>query len=217
MYKQMKLGQKKDRQSHSPSQLRPEVRERLELAVLQIFSTTDFHRANLREIAKRAGVSFASIYKYYGNKEGLLFGTIDTVLKQLTERLIDHLRGIENIKEKMRKAFWVELDFYERRPEVGRILFLTLPFRKWMEDKTYKQEKFINVYVDVLRQGQRDGFLNPNVRPGVFLDIMHGIVMMRFMMWIYRGQKESLQSNFDELFEMLWRAISNPDLDIDKA
>lgn len=207
----MKRRQEKDVRSHSPRQLRPEVRKRLELAVLEIFSTTDFHRANLREIAKQAGVSFASIYKYYGNKEGLLFGTIDTVLKELTDRLIDHLQGIENLKEKIRKAFWVELDFYEHRPEVGRILFLILPFRKWMEDETYKQEKFVNTYVEVLRQGQRDGFLNPNVRPEVFLDIMHGIVMMRFMMWIYRGQKESLLSNFNELFEMLWRAISNPD------
>ncbi len=206
----MKRGQKKEKRPHSPSQLRPEVRKRLESTVLEIFSTTDFHRANLRELAKQAGVSFASIYKYYGNKEGLLFGTIDTVLKELAERLIDHLQGIENIKEKIRKAFWVELDFYERHPEVGRILFLILPFRKWMEDETYKQEKFVNVYVEVLRQGQRDGFLNPNVRPGVFLDIMHGIIMMRFMMWIYRGQKESLLSNFNELFEMLWRAISNP-------
>ena len=213
----MKHGLKKDVRIHSPSQLRPEVRKRLETAVLKIFSTTDFHRANLREIAKQAGVSFASIYKYYGNKEGLLFGTIDTFLKELTERLIDHLKGIENIKEKIRKAFWVELDFYERHPEVGRILFLILPFRQWMEDETYKQEKFVNIYLEVLHQGQRDGFLNPNVRPGVFLDIIHGIVMMRFMMWIYRGQKESLVSDFNELFEMLWRAISNPDLDINKA
>jgi len=196
----------------TPKDLRPEVRKRLEATALEIFSTTDFHRANLREIAKRAGVSFASIYKYYGSKEGLLFGTIDTILKALADRLIDHLKGIEDLKEKIRKAFWVELDFYERHPEVGRILFLILPFRKWMEDDTYKQEKFVDAYMAVLQQGQKDKILNPNVWPGVFLDIIHGIVMMRFMMWIYRGQKERLTANFSELFEMLWRAISNPDL-----
>ena len=199
--------------THYPHELRPVVRERLEATALEVFSTTDFHRANLREIAKRAGVSFASIYKYYGNKEGLLFGTIDSALQRLTERTIDHLKGIEDLKQRIRKTFWVELDFYERNPEVGRILFLILPFRKWMEDETYKQEKFVNLYVEVLRQGQKDGILNPIVRPGVFLDIIHGIVMMRFMMWIYRGQKESLTADFNELFEMMWRAISNPALE----
>lgn len=196
--------------THYPHELRPAVRKRLEATALEVFSTTDFHRANLREIAKSAGVSFASIYKYYGNKEGLLFGTIDSALQRLTERSIDHLKGIEDLKEKLRKAFWVELDFYERHPEVGRILFLTLPFRKWMEDETYKQKKFVNIYIEVLRQGQKDGILNPTVRSEVFLDIIHGIVMMRFMMWIYRGQKETLTADFNELFKMLWRAISNP-------
>ena len=59
-----------------------------------------------------------------------------------------------------------------------------------MEDRTFKQEKFINVYLEVLRQGQRDGRLNPNVRPGIFLDFIHGLVQWRFNMWIYRGQKD---------------------------
>jgi hypothetical protein len=83
-----------------------------------------------------------------------------------------------------------------------------------MEDPTFKQEKFINVYLEVLRRGQRNARLNPNVRPGVFLDFIHGLVQWRFSMWIYRGQKEKLTENFDEIFEMLWRAISNPDPEV---
>ncbi len=207
----MKCGQKKDERPHSPNQLRPEVRKRLEAAALEVFSATDFHRASIREVAKKAGVSFASIYKYYGSKEGLIFSCLDSAFKGLSERLIDHLQGISDLKEKLRKAVWVELDFYERRPDIGHILFLTVPFKKWMEDQTFKQEKFINVYLEVLRQGQRDGSLNPDVRPGIFLDFIHGFVQWRFNMWIYRGRKEKLTEDFDTLFEMLWRALSNPD------
>ncbi len=195
----------------SPKELRPEVRKRLEAAALEVFSATDFHRASIREVARRAGVSFASIYKYYGSKEGLIFSSLDSAFQGLSDRLIDHLQGISDLKERLRKAVWVELDFYERHPDVGQILFLTVPFKKWMEDPTFKQEKFINVYLEVLRQGQRNGRLNPNVRPGVILDFIHGLVQWRFSMWIYRGQKEKLTENFDEIFEMLWRAISHPD------
>ena len=196
---------------HSPNELRPEVRRRLEAAALEVFSATDFHRASIREIAKKAGVSFASIYKYYDSKEGLLFSSLDTAFKGLCDRLIDHLQGISDLNEKLRKAVWVELDFYERNPEIGNILFLTIPFKKWMEDRTFKQEKFINVYLEVLRQGQRDGRLNPSVRPGIFLDFIHGLVQRRFIMWIYRGPKNKPTRDFDTFFEMLWRAISNPD------
>lgn len=203
----MDKGHKKS--IYSLDELNPEIRRRIEAAVLDIFSEVDFHRANMRTVAKKAGVSFSSIYKYYGNKEKLLFTCIDNCLSELNERMIDHLQGIENLKEKMRKAFWVQLDFYERNPKVGRIIFLTIPYKKWMADKTFNQNKMINVFLDVARQGQNEGILKADMRAGVLLDFMLGLVHRCFTMWIFRGQKEGLSGNANVLFEMLWKAISN--------
>ena len=193
----------------SPDELTPEIRRRIEAAVLDIFSESDFHRANMRTVAKKAGVSFSSIYKYYGSKEKLLFTCIDNCLSELNERMIDHLQGIEDLKEKLRKVFWVQLDFYERNPNVGTILFLTIPYKKWMADKTFNQNKMINVFLDVARQGQKEEILKTDVRAGVLLDFMLGLVQRCFIMWIFRGKKESLSGNANVLFEMLWSAISN--------
>lgn len=195
--------------NYYPDELNPKIRRRIEMAVLEIFSDVDFHRANMRTVAKKAGVSFSSIYKYYGSKEGLLFGCIDTHLSELCERMIDHLQGIEDLKERMRKAFWVQLDFYERNPNVGRIIFLTVPYKKWMADKTFNQNKMVNVFLNVARQGQKEGILKADVQAGVLLDFMLGLVHRLFTMWIFRGQKESLTKNANVFFEMLWRAMSN--------
>ena len=200
----------------NPDKLRPSVRKKLETVALEVFSETDFHRVKIQEIAKKAGVSYASIYKYYGSKEGLLFGCVDTILKALTKRMVDHLQGIENVREKLRKAFWVELDFYERNPHLGQILFLTVPFKKWLQDKTFKQEKLIKCYLDVIREGQEKGIINTKVRPGVCLDFLHSLVQWRTIMWFYRGQEEPLTENFDEIFNMLWRSISNPSYEKDR-
>jgi AcrR family transcriptional regulator len=194
-----------------PEDLSPEIRRRIEAAVLDVFSEQDFHRASMREVAKKAGVSFSSIYSYYGSKEGLLFGFIDSSLSKLGERMIDHLQGMEDVKEKLRKVFWLQLDYYERNPDVGRILFLTIPYEKWMAHKTYRQKKMFNIFLDVIRQGQEDGILNPNLRAGVLIDFMYGLIHRCFTMWIFRGQKESLVGSTNVLFEMLWRGISNPE------
>jgi AcrR family transcriptional regulator len=194
----------------APEDLNPETRERIEAAVLEVFSATDFHRASIRDVAKKAGVSFTSIYKYYGSKEGLLFACLDHHLYALTERLIDHLQGIAHLKEKLRKVFWVQLDFYERNPDVGRILFLTVPYKKWMDDKTFKQPKFIDLLMDILRKGQQEGALNQGVSSGVLLDFIFGFIHRRFTMWIYRGQKENLTEDANAAFEMVWQGISNP-------
>jgi AcrR family transcriptional regulator len=191
--------------------LRPEVCARLEQAVLDIFSHADFHKANIRDVAKKAGVSFSTIYKHYGSKEGLVFAFVDIWLGKLTERIVDHLQGIEDLKEKLRKVLWLQLDYYERNPHLGRILFMTLPMATWMNDATFQQKKMVNLYLGVLKKGQDQGVLNPEVRAGVLLDFMLGLVQRSFVMWIQRGCKESLAGQASALFEMVWRGIAHPD------
>ena len=193
--------------------LKPEVYQRLEQAVLDIFSHSDFHKANIRDVANRAGVSFSTIYKHYGSKERLVFAFVDVWLGKLTERIYDHLQGIEDLKEKMRKVLWLQLDYYERNPGLARIIFMTLPMKTWMADETFKQKKMINMYLEVMRKGQKEGQLNPNVRAGVLLDFMLVNVQRAFTMWISRGQQGRLTDQAGTLFEMIWRAISNPEAD----
>jgi hypothetical protein len=62
-----------------------------------------------------------------------------------------------------------------------------------------------------MRKGQKEGQLNPHVRAGVLLDFMLGTVQRAFTMWISRGQHGHLTDQAGTLFEMIWRAISNPD------
>ena len=189
---------------------RADIHKRLERAVLEIFSQSDFHKASIRDVAKKAGVSFTTIYKHYGSKEQLVFAFVDIWLGKLTDRIIDHLQGIEDLKEKLRKVFWVQMDYYERHPGLGRILFMTLPMKTWMDDKTFQQQKMIGLFLEVLKQGQDQGILNPNVRAGTLLDFISGFVQRSFCMWILRGQKYSLAKQANVLFEMVWRGISKP-------
>jgi AcrR family transcriptional regulator len=190
--------------------LRPDVKDRLEKAVMEIFSNSDFHKANIRDVAKMAGVSFSTIYNHYGSKENLVFSVVDIWLGKLTERIIDHLQGIQDLKETLRKVLWVQLDFYERHPELGKILFMTLPMKTWMADRTFQQKRMMNLFLEVLKKGQKEGRLIRDVRAGTLLDFMMGLVQRSFFMWVSRGQQEGLAAQSNTLFEMVWRAISRP-------
>ena len=192
------------------SSLRPEVSRRLEEAVKEIFSHSDFHKANIRDVARAAGVSFTTIYKHFGSKEQLVFTYVDIWLGQLTDRISDHLEGIEDLKEKLRKVLWLQLDYYERHPYLGRMLFMTLPMATWMADQTFEQKKMIQLYMGVLKNGQAQGILNPHVRTGILLDMMLGLVQRSFFMWVNRGCRESLAAQSNVLFDMVWRAITLP-------
>ena len=189
----------------------PQAQARLEQVVIDIFSRADFHNISIRDVARQAKVSLHTIYQHYGSKEGLLFHMVDKRLSVLTCIMSDHLRGMEDIKEKLRKVFWLQLDYYECNPDVGRIIWMTVPLKTWMADPTFAQKKMIGIFMEVLRQGQQEGILNSEVPAGMLLDVLHGLVQRTFFMWIYRGQKESLTKQANILFELLWRAIVDPD------
>lgn len=209
----LKMG-KKNIALNSDSKPDPEILKRLEAAVLEIFSDQDFHNSDMRTIAKKAGVSFGTIYKYYGSKEKLLFSFIDKWMKELADRQLDHLQGLEDLKEKIRKIVWVNLDFYERNPAIFKILFMTVPQKAWMSDESFIQREFIDVFIGVLKEGQDKGYLNSTVRAGVLLDFIFGVIIRSFLMWVYRGQKESFAVQANTLFEMIWGGISNASLKI---
>lgn len=190
--------------------LNPEVQKRLEKAVMEIFSTADFHKASIRVVAERAGVSFTTIYKHYGSKERLLFTFVNIWMEKLTDRIADHLGGIEDTKEQLRKVFWLHLDYYQRNEGLGRILFITLPMKTWMADETFDQKKRIGLIIDVLKKGQAQGIINPNVRAGTLLDFLLGFVQRTFFMWIIRGQQGSLTAEANTLFELVWQGMANP-------
>ena len=191
--------------------LKPEVQKRLEASVMDTFSNSDFHKATMRDVAKKAGISFATIYNHFGSKEKLLFYFVDIFMGKLTDRIIDHLEGMENLKEKLRKVFWLQMDYYERHPDLGWILFMTVPMKTWIADESFWQRKMMDLFMEVLRQGQDEGVLNPHVHARILLDYVMGFVQRSFFMWVARGQAGSLTADSGVLFEMLWQGVQNPE------
>ena len=182
---------------------------RLQKVVLSVFSQKSFHEVNMREVSAKSGISLGTLYKHYKSKEELLFHFVSEGLSELSYRLIDHLQGIQSVEEKLRKALWVALDFYETNSELGKIVFITIPEKTWMLNKSYRQKKLTDIWIGVVREGQESGYLSPTIRPGLVVELMWGLIMRSFTMWVYRGQKDRLASQSNDLFNVVWNGISN--------
>jgi TetR/AcrR family transcriptional regulator, repressor of fatR-cypB operon len=196
--------------ARNQADLDPETRARIEQAVLDVFSGREFHRVGLIEIARASNVSLQTIYKYYGSKEALLFASLDSWLGRLAHRMIDHLQGIEDYKEKLRKVFWVVLDFFEKNPKVAQLIMSSVYINTWRRTETYQSPQLMGAFMKVLGEGRSRGILNDQVDEKVLLDYILGVLGRLVQMYIHRGQKKPLTAQANVLFEMLWRAISKP-------
>ncbi|MFH1090461.1 MAG: TetR/AcrR family transcriptional regulator [Pseudomonadota bacterium] len=191
-------------------QLDSEAKNRINHAVRELFSIHDFHQVTMRTIAKKARVGLNTIYKLYDSKEQMLFDLIDEWLHDLMERTKDHLQGMEDIQERLRKIFYITLEYYEKNPDVAQIIFFTVPLKTWITDKSYRQKRIMDVYLQVLKEGQEKGVLDPSVPARYLLDIINGMIGRIFLMWTYRPYEQPPTVQAKLFFDLIWRAISNP-------
>jgi AcrR family transcriptional regulator len=190
------------------ARMRPGTQARIEKAVLSLFSTRDFHDVSLIDVATNANVSLQTIYKYFGSKEALVYAMLDVMLGRLAERMIDHLQGIDDARERLRKTFWVTLDYMDKHPAVMMLLFTAVPVSRHQNIRIYESPDLMTAFLSVFKDGQARGVLNKKVSSKILLDVFMGIVGRVALMHIVRREKRPLIDQFDELFHIVWRAMS---------
>jgi len=190
------------------SSMRADTLKRIEQAVLTLFSSRDFHEVTLLDVAKAAHVSLQTIYKYFGSKEVLVYAMLDVMLGRLAERMIDHLQGIDDARERLRKTFWVTLDYMDKHPAVMMLLFTAVPVSRHQNIRIYESPELMTAFLGVFKDGQARGVLNRRVSAKVLLDVFMGIIGRVVLMHIVRREKQPLIDQFDGLFHIVWRALS---------
>jgi TetR/AcrR family transcriptional regulator, repressor of fatR-cypB operon len=192
------------------AEMRPDTLRRVEEAVLALFSRRDFHDVSLVEVARAANVSLQTLYKYFGGKEELVYAVLDVTLGRLAERMVDHLQGIDEPRERLRKTCWVTLDFMDKHPAAMMLLSNAVPASRYADIRSYESPELMGAFRGVLEDGQRRGVLDDQVSSKVLLDVFMGIIGRVVLMHIVRGEKRPLVEQFDALFAILWRAMSRP-------
>ena len=81
-----------------PQVLKSEVRNRIQASALRVFAERGFRGATMPEIAERAGVAVANIYRYYENKEALFAAALpESIAREhrvLLERSVKSLASL---------------------------------------------------------------------------------------------------------------------------
>lgn len=133
----------------------PSGRTKLANALRELLGQKDFSSITTAEISKTSGVNEALIYRYFGDKRGLLHAVLDEYLENFVERVDWGLKGIEGAKNKLRRFIWSSIYFYDQDRVFSKILLLEVRnYPGYFTSETYGIVKhYSNMLMEVIAEG----------------------------------------------------------------
>lgn len=186
------------------SDMRPATLDKIQKAVRQLLLVV------MLQIAKTANVSLQTLYKYFGDKQTVLYNIMDLVLGRLAIRMMDHLQGIDNVEDHLRKTLWVCLDYVDTHPDAVMVLS-KVSIARFHNIAIYKNKELIDAFLSVLEDGQKRGVLVETVPLHILFDVFMGFISRLDIMKTIRQADALPNANFDALFDILWRSMSKPE------
>jgi AcrR family transcriptional regulator len=157
-------------------------KEEIRRAAGQLFSQFGIERVSINDIARKAGVSQATIYNNFGSKDGLA----REFMLDMIDRLIGQTQAIltsdKPYQEKLRSflQFVAEIVTRERPPQQDGAVFLANadllndPQIKKIRDSV--QEKMTDLFLEMLRDGKKQGQVVPDLSEEAFRIYFNSVI-----------------------------------------
>ncbi len=202
----------KEIESKKGTRTKPEVPEKIKNkifpVILRLFSNNDFHQVKLRTIIKESALSAGTIYKYFSSKEDIVFYTLEKKIEVIHHRIQEHVQGLRNEKEIVRKIFWETLDYYDKNPQLAVVAFITVPMQTWMQQASYPGASLKKILAEILNTLKESGGVDNRIDVRLFQDIYYMICYRYIQTWYYFGMKWKLVDAVYNDFDVLWKMLA---------
>ncbi|RMF11120.1 MAG: TetR/AcrR family transcriptional regulator [Alphaproteobacteria bacterium] len=126
-------------------------------------------------IAARAGVSEATVYKYFDNKQDLINRVLVAWATPFVEVLEREIKLVKGIGGQLTLVAIRYLRGMQQTPRVHRLYYQELKWENYFGSPLHQiNRRFSNIVVSVIRKGIDSGELKPDIDPLVTRDILFG-------------------------------------------
>jgi TetR/AcrR family fatty acid metabolism transcriptional regulator len=180
-------------------------------AAVDVFAEKGFHQARVADIARKAGVADGTIYLYFKNKEDLLLSVFEEKMDYLLTELGIALQDINDPVERIRQ--FARFHFRQVRENRAAAEVLQVELRlsnKFL--KEYRPEKlwaYLNVFGQIVREGQASGDFDPKFDPFIVMWAFFGSIDEIAMQWVLSKNSErfSLERAAEQIADVFIRGM----------
>jgi len=157
-----------------------ESKKRILDAAMRVFSEYGYAKANMRIIAKEAGISIGGLYLYFKNKEALYLILMKTKMSEFAGTTMDSVKGIKNPAAAINTFIAVTLGYARKHKELIILQGKELGFAFGLEMKREFFKKQRGLIEDIIRRGiQAGAFRKVNVKETakIIINVIRGFVL----------------------------------------
>jgi len=169
----------------------------------------DFADITIEDIVNASGVNAALIYKYYGDKRGLLHQLLSEGLDRYVSGLERELKGIKGAFNKLRKLTWLHFNLFRNNRVVARIILLEVRnHRSFYKSDSYEKIRQYNAIVkSVIEEGVQEGEIRSDIPVWVIRQSLMGAIEHLCMPWVISGLELSEDEVTENLCSFFFRGI----------
>ncbi|HPL63594.1 MAG TPA: TetR/AcrR family transcriptional regulator [Syntrophales bacterium] len=154
----------------------PPGRVKLAEALKLLLERKEFNAITTAQISRTSGVNEALIYKYFGDKRGLLHHVLGEFLDIHFEQLKADLKGIKGALNKLTTLIRAHIHLYETNRIVAKILLLEVRnYPGYFESESYKQvRRYSRTLVKIIEEGRSRGEIRTDIPVGTIRQAILG-------------------------------------------
>ena len=158
-----------------------EKRERILNVAIKEFADNGFENTSIQQIAKKAGISVGSIYKYFENKETMFSMVVHEGMSSLEGLLMSLADSSEDILVKAEKIIRELLKYSRKNPELIKLYcqLTTSDNSEFLNGISQRIEAVsASIYTVTISKAQETGDVRDDINPAFFAFLLDNIFMM---------------------------------------
>jgi AcrR family transcriptional regulator len=170
----------------------------------------EFNAITTAQISRKSGVNEALIYKYFGDKRGLLHQVLRDYLDEYLGHMESELKGIKGTFNKLKRIVWSQMNLYETKRVLAKILLLEVRnYPGYFESESYAEVKrYSRIVTETLKEGIRNGEIRSDIPVTSMRQVILGGVEHLCLPKIIYGKPYSAKELTKELCMAVFQGIA---------
>jgi len=169
----------------------------------------NYYDITIEEIAQTAGVNVSLIYKYYGDKRGILHQILSDDMDIFSAGATRALKGVKGSINKLRKLIWFHINHYHEHQTLSRILLLEArSYSSFFKSDAYEKIKQYNRDLRVIiEEGIQEGVLRSDICASIMAKMVVGSIEHVCLPTMISGAELQVDEVADVLCKVILKGI----------